>query len=166
MVIEEGSDSGREEVPGREVSVVRDVAAGPEVVWDLVSDLVGMGRWSPENRGGRWIDGATGPTVGAVFRGRNRIRWRRWQTNVTVIECDPPRRFAFRLNIPLMGGCDWVYDIEPTGEGCRVTESWVDFRKRSLVVVGRILSGVADRATHNRAGMEQTLDRLADHFAA
>ena len=99
MVAEEDTGSGREEAPSREVSVVRDVAADPDVVWGLVSDLVGMGRWSPENRGGRWIDGATGPTVGAVFRGRNRIRWRRWQTNVTVIESDPPRRLAFRLKI-------------------------------------------------------------------
>jgi hypothetical protein len=65
-----------------------------------------------------------------------------------------------------MGGCDWVYDIEPTGNGCRVTESWIDRRKRSLVFVGRVLSGVADRATHNRAGMEQTLDRLTEHLAA
>ncbi|MDP6492633.1 MAG: SRPBCC family protein, partial [Acidimicrobiales bacterium] len=102
----------------------------------------------------------------AVFKGRNRNGRYRWRTNVAVIECDPPRRFAFRLDIPLMGGCDWVYDIEPTGNGCRVTESWIDRRKRSLVFVGRVLSGVADRATHNRAGMEQTLDRLAEHLAA
>ena len=148
------------------VSVSREMAAPPEEVWALVSDLTRMGEWSPEAKGGRWAGGVDGPAVGAVFKGRNRIGRDRWPTNVAGIECDPPRRFAFRLNIPLMGGCDWVYDIEPTGEGCRVTESWVDFRKRSLVVVGRILSGVADRATHNRAGMEQTLDRLADHFAA
>ena len=161
VVIEEGTDSGREEVPGHEVSVVRDVAAGPEVVWDLVSDLVGMGRWSPENRGGRWIDGATGPTVGAVFRGRNRIRWRRWQTNVTVIECDRPRRFAFRLKIGSLGGCDWSYDIVPTSDGCRVTESWVDDRSPALARVGWLFTGVADRAAHNRATMERTLENLA-----
>ena len=161
VVIEEGTDSGREEVPGHEVSVVRDVAAGPEVVWDLVSDLVGMGRWSPENRGGRWIDGATGPTVGAVFRGRNRIRWRRWQTNVTVIECDRPRRFAFRLKIGSLGGCDWSYDIVPTLDGCRVTESWVDDRSPALARIGWLFTGVADRAAHNRATMERTLENLA-----
>ena len=148
------------------VSVSREVAAPPEEVWALVSDLTRMGEWSPEARGGRWAGGADGPSVGTVFRGRNRNGLYRWRTKVTVTECDPPRRFAFQLQVPLMGGCDWVYDIEPTGEGCRVTESWVDFRKRSLVVVGRILSGVADRATHNRAGMEQTLDRLAADFAA
>ena len=148
------------------VSVSREVSATPDEAWAIVSDLTRMGELSPEAQGGRWAGGADGPAVGAVFKGRNRNGRYRWPTNVTVIECDPPRRFAFRLDIPFMGGCDWVYDIEPTGEGCLVTESWVDFRKRSLVVVGRILSGVADRATHNRAGMEQTLDRLADHFAA
>ena len=148
------------------VSVSREVSATPDEAWAIVSDLTRMGEWSPEAQGGRWAGGVDGPAVGAVFKGRNRNGRYRWPTNVTVIECDPPRRFAFRLDIPFMGGCDWVYDIEPTEGGCRVTESWIDFRKRPLVVVGRMLSGVADRATHNRAGMEQTLDRLADHFAA
>ena len=148
------------------VSVSREVSATPDETWAIVSDLTRMGEWSPDAQGGRWADGADGPAVGAVFKGRNRNGRYRWRTNVTVIECDPPRRFAFRLDIPLMGGCDWVYDIEPTEGGCRVTESWIDLRKKSLVVVGRVLSGVADRATHNRAGMEQTLDRLAGHFAA
>lgn len=148
------------------VSVSREVSATPEEVWALVSDLTRMGEWSPEARGGRWAGGADGPSVGTVFRGRNRNGLYRWRTKVTVIECDPPRRFAFRLNIPLMGGCDWVYDIEPTEGGCRVTESWVDHRKKSLVVIGWVLSGVADRATHNLAGMEHTLDRLAADFAA
>ncbi|MBC8363728.1 MAG: SRPBCC family protein [Actinobacteria bacterium] len=148
------------------VSVSREIAASPEEVWALVSDLTRMGEWSPEARGGRWAGGADGPSVGAVFKGSNRNGRYRWRTNVTVTECEPPRRFAFRLLVPFMGGCDWVYEIEPSDGGCRVTESWVDHRKKVLVVVGRLLSGVADRAAHNRAGMEATLDRLAEAFAA
>ena len=145
-----------------DVSVVREIVAPAERVWAMVAALDQMGEWSPENDGGRWIRGATGPEVGAVFEGRNHIGWRRWRTRVMVIESEPPRRFAFRLRIGPLGGCDWVYDIEPTDGGCRVTESWVDHRTWFLKKVGWAASGVADRATHNRATMDATLDRLAE----
>ena len=36
------------------VSVTRDIAASPEKVWALVTDLPRMGEWSPENQGGTW----------------------------------------------------------------------------------------------------------------
>ncbi len=143
------------------VSVVREIAAPAERVWAMVADLDRMGEWSPENDGGRWTGGAEGPEVGAVFMGRNHNGWRRWRTKVTVIESDPPRRFAFRLRIGPLGGCDWVYDIEPTDDGCRVTESWVDHRSWALKKIGWAASGVADRETHNRATMEATLEHLA-----
>ena len=143
------------------VSVVREIAAPAERVWAMVADLDRMGEWSPENDGGRWAGGAEGPEVGAVFMGRNHNGWRRWRTKVTVIESDPPRRFAFRLRIGPLGGCDWVYDIEPTDHGCRVTESWLDHRSWALKKIGWAASGVADRETHNRATMEATLEHLA-----
>ena len=37
----------------------------------------------------------------------------------------------------------------------------MDNRSWLLVKIGRLASGVADRATHNRAGMEATLENLA-----
>ena len=46
------------------IEVAREIAATPEVVWALVSDLPRMGDWSPENDGGEWVKGATGPAVG------------------------------------------------------------------------------------------------------
>jgi hypothetical protein len=42
-----------------------------------------------------------------------------------------------------------------------VTETWIDQRGRLVTFLGKPVSGVADRASHNRAGMEATLDRLA-----
>ena len=65
-----------------EVSVT--IAAPAERLYDLISDLPRMGEWSPENCGGKWVKGATGPVVGARFRGHNRKGWRRWTTLVTV----------------------------------------------------------------------------------
>ena len=57
--------------------------------------------------------------------------------------------------------CDWVYDIEPTATGCRVTHSWVDHRGKLAGVIGGVISGVPDRSTHNRRNMEVTLENLA-----
>ena len=45
------------------VEVTKVIAAAPERVYELVSDLPRMGEWSPENTGGTWIKGAKGPAV-------------------------------------------------------------------------------------------------------
>ena len=56
----------------------REIAAPAETVWALVSDLPRMGEWSPENQGGTWLNGATGPAPGAIFTGKNKNGIRRW----------------------------------------------------------------------------------------
>ena len=50
-------------------SVTIHMSAPPEQVWDLVSDVTRIGSYSPETFEAEWIDGATGPAVGARFRG-------------------------------------------------------------------------------------------------
>jgi hypothetical protein len=55
---------------------------------------------------------------------------------------------------------EWRYVFETTATGCRVTETWIDQRGRVAKALGKPVSGVEDRATHNRVGMEQTLERL------
>lgn len=144
------------------VVVSREVAAPAERVWAMVSDVTRMGQWSPENVGGRWLGGASGPTPGARFRGTNRRGWRRWSTRCTVVDADPPRRFAFRVTSGGLAVAEWRYELEPTDAGCRVTETFVDQRGVLVRTAGRLLTGVADRAAHNRAGMRQTLDALAE----
>ena len=59
-------------------AVTRDIAAPSEKVWALVTDLPRMGEWSPENAGGEWVQGATGPALGSVFQGKNKNGIRRW----------------------------------------------------------------------------------------
>ena len=43
--------------------------AAPDRVWGLVSDITKMGEYSPEVIEAEWIDGATGPAVGAALPG-------------------------------------------------------------------------------------------------
>lgn len=143
------------------VSVTRDIAAPAEKVFQMVTDLPRMGEWSPENKGGQWAKGADGPAVGVVFKGRNSNGKRSWSTSVKVNAYEAPRTFSFGLMVFGTNWCDWVYEVEPTATGCRVTHSWVDHRSKVSVTLGKWVSGVADRASHNRANMEATLDKLA-----
>lgn len=147
--------------PVRDLSRSVDVAATPQRVWELVSDLPAMGEYSPENTGGRWVRGATGPAPGAVFRGRNRRGLHRWSTRCTVTRCDPGRSFAFAVAAPLgLPVSQWSFDLDPTEHGCRLTETWTDRRGTLISTVGRMISGVADREAFNAMSIEQTLARV------
>ena len=143
-----------------------EISASADAVWPLVSDLTRMGEWSPENQGGEWIKGATGPAVGALFKGRNSNGKRSWSTTVKVIEFDPPKRMAFALMVGRSAWCDWVWEVAPSANGCTVTHSWIDRRSKLANWLGGKVSGVTDRAAHNRANMERTIDALAEAVRA
>lgn len=143
------------------VRVERRIAAPAEEVWALVSDITRMGEWSPETTGGTWTKGATGPAVGARFKGTNEVGKKSWSTACRVNECEPGRTFGFLVTGLGSPVAQWTYEIEPDGDGCVVTESWTDRRNWLLLKASKSVSGVADRESHNRAGMEQTLAALA-----
>ena len=153
----EGGYVGDRYRPAVTISRSAEVSAPASVVWDLVSDLPGMARFSPENAGGSWRRGASGPSVGARFRGHNRRGPRRWSTDVVVTRSEPGRVFAFDVSSLGLAVARWTYEVEPRGTGCRVTETWEDRRGALVRLGGRLLTGVADREQHNTEGMEQTL---------
>jgi hypothetical protein len=142
------------------VSVTEHIEAAPEAVYALVSDLPRMGEWSPENTGGRWLGGATGPTVGARFKGTNRNGVRRWSTTCTVVEATPGEAFSFDVAAAGLAVARWSYRITRAGTGCDVTETWVDKRNRLMDVVGGLGSGVKDRTAFTETSMRTTLARL------
>jgi len=80
----------------RQDSASTGIAAPPEVVWELVSDITRMGEWSPECRQCEWIGNAA----------------------------EPGREFAFRRTGPGIGEIVWRYRIEPTATGATLTESY------------------------------------------
>jgi uncharacterized protein YndB with AHSA1/START domain len=144
-----------------DVVVERHIAAEPEQLWAMVADVTRMGEWSPETVGGRWVGGATGPAVGARFRGKNQIGVRRWSTTCTVTEAEPGRSFVFRVHSGPLEVAEWGYRFEPADGGCRARETFTDRRGGIIRALGRLVTGVGDRPGHNRAGMEETLSRLA-----
>jgi hypothetical protein len=136
-----------------------DVAATAERVFALVTDLAGLAGVSQEYSGGRWLGTASVARVGARFRGSNRRGVRLWTTVATVTDAGP-ERFAFdvsSLGIPVSR---WQYDVEPTGEGCRVTESTWDRRPAWFRPVTVLATGVRNRPEENQRNIERTLARL------
>jgi len=143
-----------------QVSVTREIGASAGQVWEMVADVTRMGEWSPETEGAAWLGGATGPLPGAKFRGTNRNGKKKWDTMATVVEAEPGRVFSFRVTAKGFKVAEWRYTFEPINGGCRVEETWIDQRGRIATAFGKPISGVEDRAEHNRTGMERTLERL------
>jgi hypothetical protein len=142
------------------VSVTTHINAAPERIYELVSDLPRMGEWSPENTGGKWVKGATGPSVGARFRGTNRKGIARWSTTCTIVEATPGKAVAWDVTAGPMKVARWGYTIEQTADGCEVTETWEDHRAPWAKTVTGIALSVKDRSVHNEANMRTTLERL------
>ncbi|TCK21124.1 SRPBCC family protein [Pseudonocardia endophytica] len=101
------------------------VDAPPQLVYTTVSDVTRTGEWSPICVGCDWEDG-DGPRVGARFTGHNRKPDREWSTTGEVVVADPGRAFAWEVNGGLVR---WGYEMEPEGDGTRLTETW-EFRER------------------------------------
>lgn len=141
------------------ISETRDIPARAQVLWDLVSDLPNMGELSPENAGGEWKKGTTGPAPGAMFVGKNRNGVRRWKTTATVVECEPAEVFEIAISSGPVAIANWRYEFTETDGGCRVVESWVDHRPRWMRVAARPL-GRHD-GDNARVQMSATLANLA-----
>ena len=137
------------------------MAAAPHAVWAVVSDVTRIGELSPETFEAEWLDGATGPSVGATFRGHVRRSGSgvRYWTTCRVTDCEPGRSFGFDVQGP--GGRvlnSWAYEIEPDGAGSSVTESF-RLHDGALQRFYWRLAG-ARRAAVNVRGMTQTLNRV------
>ena len=138
------------------------VEAPPEKVYGVVSDVTRMGEWSPETTSAEWVGGATGPAVGAKFKGRNRNGLARWSTTPRVVAAEPGREFAFTTSWLGKDMTLWTYRMEPEGAGSRVTESFemlIDV-PWYFTASERWLMGVKDRKADLEANMAKTLERL------
>ncbi len=144
-----------------QIRVERTIRAEAAELYDLLSDLPRMGEWSPENRGGVWVNGAEGPVVGARFKGSNKKGWATWSTDVVVTVADPGERFSFDVTRGSVRIANWDYRFEQDGAMTSVVETWTDHRPPMIGTVVGWFIGVRDRAGRNRQTMEATLAKLA-----
>jgi len=141
-------------------SVTVHMAAPPEKVWELVSDVTRIGEFSPETFEAEWLEGATGPVAGAKFRGhvkRNGIGPVYWIT-CTVLVSDPGREFTFGTGPGDNPMNVWSYKLAPNGDGTDVTESFALADKVFFRVYWALLGWARGRT--NRNGMQTTLERM------
>lgn len=143
------------------LTVSRDIAASPDVVYAAITDVTRMGEWSEECFACEWHEGFDGPVVDAMFDGHNRHGRHEWTSQGRVIQADPGRAFAFECSMFDLHFSTWGYRIEPTATGCRVAEWSEDLRPESVLEFSKQMSGVDDRTERNRHTMSGTLDRLA-----
>ena len=143
-------------------SVTVHIKASPEQVWDLVSDVTKIGRYSPETFEAEWLDGATGPAVGARYRGRVK-RNENWPilywTTCEVTECEPGKVFEFAVVMRDRPVNTWRYEFQATGDGgTDVTESF-DLGDNLFTKLWRPLGGFL-RQRRNERDMLRTLERV------
>ncbi|HEX2176178.1 MAG TPA: SRPBCC family protein [Nocardioidaceae bacterium] len=135
-----------------------EVAAEPEAVYALVSDLPRMGSWSPECTGITWRGDVRAPVVGARFIGHNRRGKVRWATFGEVVAAEPGRAFAFEITVGPLKVARWEYLLDATSTGCTVTERWTD--RRSAPVRALLDATMGSREQANIRGMRATLQAL------
>ena len=140
------------------------MAAPPSVVWDLVSDVTRIGEFSPETFEAEWVRGATGPEVGAQFKGhvrRNGVGPTYW-TLCTVAACEPEQVFEFAVGNDAVTANNWGYRLEPSpgpdGDGTLVTEYFRLEPNLPMRVYWLLLGPLRGRT--NEKGMRTTLERM------
>jgi uncharacterized protein YndB with AHSA1/START domain len=146
------------------------IAVAPEVAYAAVTNLPRMGEWSPENRGGEWVGAHNRAAVGATFRGRNRGPHGEWETILTVVDAEPPHRFAFCVAPPGEVGTTWRYTFRSARHGTAVTETfewyWTPtpdegFRGRvGRRPIGEAVALVSERQGHLQDQVDRTLAAL------
>jgi hypothetical protein len=134
------------------------IEATPGHVYRVVSDVSRMGEWSPETVKCEWIDSATGPAVGARFKGTNKRGFVKWSTKPKVVVAEPGREFAFDVGTDTR----WTYRFDADGDGTKVTESFEMLRdiRWYYAFAERWLMRVNDRKADLERGMAETLQRI------
>jgi uncharacterized protein YndB with AHSA1/START domain len=149
-------------VPQSDVAPIEasiEIAAPPAAVWELVSDLRNMPRWSPQCR-------KTIVRGGAMHEGAKLININRrgllfWPTQAMVTEFVPEQKIAFKIR---ENWTIWSFTLTPTGDGgTRVVqrrEAPKGISDVSLRLTKAVLGGVEEFTTELEKGMNQTLSRI------
>lgn len=139
-----------------------EIAAPPARVWELVSDLRNMGRWSPQCRK-TWVKGGE-TRLGATAVNLNRRGLLHWPTQTKVVAFDPEQKIAFKVR---ENHSVWSYTLEPTtvdaAPGTRLTarrEAPDGTSKISWTLVEKVLGGQQTFQSELVQGMRQTLERI------
>jgi len=136
-----------------------EIAAPPAAVWELVSDLRNMPRWSPQCR--KTIVRGGAMQQGAKLININRRGLLFWPTQAMVTEFVHEQKIAFRIK---ENWTIWSFTLTPTADGgTRVVqrrEAPKGISDVSVRLTRAVLGGVDDFTAELEQGMNQTLSRI------
>lgn len=150
------------------VEVELAIAGPPEKVWEVVTDIELPVACAGELIGVEWLDGATTPTLGARFVGRNRSEYiGEWETICTVIDLEPGRRWVWEVSAEgAEPWAQWGFEVDPSRQGSLVRQfgrlglGWspmVAAIENSPEKEGRIVSA---RLAEHRAALTANLEEV------
>lgn len=137
-----------------------DIAAAPDVVWRILTDVTRVSEWSHECRKVRWLDGATRGGVGVRFRGANEAGKFNWSRVCTITRFDQAAEFAFSTDGGIYGDNTlWSFRLEAIPSGTRLTQAFqvLNMPKWFDRVIWNFLPAHRDRS----AALASDLGRLA-----
>lgn len=134
------------------------VPGSPEEVYAVVTDVTRIAEWSHECQGAEWLDGATGPAVGATFRGTNKVNRFGWSRVCTITDLEPGRSFGYRTS----GGVPpdstaWTFEFHPHADGTRVVQRYevLRFSRAMELITYALVPAHRDRRPALRADLER-----------
>jgi uncharacterized protein YndB with AHSA1/START domain len=137
------------------ISATVEIKADPDAVWRVVSDLGRMPEFSPELRKA-FVIGK--PGVGATIIGVNRRGFVVWPTTSKVVRWEPGQAVAWKTR---ESGATWVYELEGTASGTRVTGRRV-LPKFTVGTsfLGPVIGGAEGHDRELAEGIATTLERI------
>ena len=134
-----------------------EINAPVSKVWNLISDLNNMPKWSPQCR----VMKSLGPLrPGTRTLNLNRRNNLFWPTTSKITEVIPERKLAFRVPI---NNTVWSYELEPTATGTKLVETRHaenGVKAFSTMTVNAALGGVPTFEKELIAGMNTSLARI------
>ena len=123
-----------------EASVAIDIAAAPERVWELISDVTLLPRFSTELQHAQWAEGFDAPALGAQFLVTNRHpAIGEWTTTSHIVEFEPLHVFGWAVGDPENRAATWQFTVDPipTGTRLRYTARLGPGRSGVTMLIGR-----------------------------
>ncbi|MBV9315621.1 MAG: SRPBCC family protein [Pseudonocardia sp.] len=155
------------DTPAVEVSTL--VAAPPERLWPLVTDIELIASLSTELRRVRWLDKGERPEVGRRFEGTNlHPAHGEWTSTSQVIECTEPQLFSWAVGAVDDPAATWGFELTPTEGGTRLRQfarigpGWSGLNEVIARMPDMEERIVESRLGEFRAGMERNLAVLRE----
>lgn len=135
-----------------------EIAAPPNEVWRVVSDLSRMPEWSPQTVRMRVFGRAR---RGAHTVNLNKYGWKVWPTTSTIVRYDENTAIAFRMN---ENRTTWSYELTPTTSGTTLTERRVPpvggIPKPVTFLMDKLFGGTQSFDDELTRGMKDSLDKI------